>query len=71
MQTLPIERDIVRELKTRFNNNKIKVDDILEWSTSEEAVDKNLREGEIKLTCAGVFLAVKKELDKSLINETK
>lgn len=64
-KTLPIERMIVDSLRFRFNNPKIKVDDILEWSTSEETVDKNLREGEIKLPLCGVFVAVKKELDKS------
>lgn len=66
MKALPIEREIVSELQSRFRNRKIKVADILEWSTSEAAIDKNIREGEIKLQCAGVWVAVKKELDKNV-----
>lgn len=64
---LPIERMILDSLKFRFNNPKIKVDDLLEWNTSEEHIDKNLRpnEGEIKMECCGVWIAVKKELDLS------
>jgi len=64
-KTLPIERMIVDSLRMQFNNPKIKVDDILEWSTSEATVDKNLRIGEIKLEVCNVYVAVKKELDKS------
>ncbi len=63
-KTLPIERMIVDALRFRFNNPKIKVDDIQEWSTSEATVDKNLRDDEKKLTCCGVYIAVKKALDK-------
>lgn len=64
-KTLPIERMIVDALKMRFNNPKIKVDNILEWSTSEDVVDKNLREDEVKLHLCGVYVAVDKTLDKS------
>lgn len=66
-KTLPIETMIVNTLKFKFNNPKIKVDNILEWSTSEDQIDKNLRpdEGEIKMECCGVYIAVKKELDKT------
>lgn len=64
---LPIETMILNSLKFRFNNPKIKINDLLEWSTSEAAIDKNLRsqEGEIKMECCGVWIAVKKELDKN------
>ncbi len=41
-KTLPIERMIVAELQSKFNNTKIKVADIMEWSTSEKQVDDNL-----------------------------
>jgi hypothetical protein len=64
---LPIERMILNSLKFRFNNPKIKINDLLEWNTSEATIDKNLRpnDGEIKMECCGVWIAVKSELDKS------
>lgn len=65
MKTLPIEKMIVADLKERFNNPKIKVNDILEWVTSEKLRDENLRDGEIGLASCGVYIAVKKELDLS------
>lgn len=62
---LPIEKSIVFYLQRKLNNNKIKVEDILEWTTSEEMRNKNLQEDEMPLDCCGVFVAVKKSLDKS------
>ena len=64
---LPIEKDIVRKMQSQFNNPKIKIDDISEWSISAKVIDKNLRasEGEIRLPCCGVFIAIKSELNKN------
>lgn len=65
-KTLPIEKMIVDSLKFRFNNPKIKVDDIMEWSTSESVVNSNLRDDEVKLFICDVYVAVKKSLDKTI-----
>ena len=65
-KTLPIEKMIVEHLKFELINSKIKVDDILEWSTSEATIDKNIREDEIKLYLCGVYVAVSKTLDKRI-----
>lgn len=64
---LPIETMILNSLKFRFNNPKIKIEDLIEWNTSEDAIDKNLRpnEGEIKMECCGIWIAVKSELNKN------
>jgi len=58
-----IDRKILNELKVVARNPKIKNKDIMEWSTSEETVRKNLREDEdyYNLKSLGVHVAVKKQ----------
>lgn len=63
--TLPIERMIVEDLRVRLNNPKIKVDDLMVWSTSEILLDKAILENEIKIQSCGVFVAINERLDKS------
>ena len=66
MSMQSLEREILKEAKAVFNNSKLRLKDIMEWSNSEEAVKKNLRDVEVmaELPTLGVWVCVKKEHDK-------
>ena len=61
-----VEREILREAKQVFNNPKLRMKDIMEWSTSEEAVKKNLQDGEViaELPEIGVWACISEGNDK-------
>lgn len=65
MKILPIEKEIVNYAKSYYNNKKIKIDDILEWSSSEDVISKNLRDNEImtKMETYGIWFAIDKKMD--------
>ncbi len=62
----PLEKAIVQRLRLLLHNNKVKIDDVPEWSTDEKVVDGNLQHAEVKVSLPdlGVFCAVKKTVDK-------
>lgn len=64
MQT--IERVIVAEARTLLQNSKLRMKDLMEWSTSEDAIKRGLRDGELMfhLPDCGMWIAVKKEHSK-------
>jgi len=64
MKTL--ERAIVQELRTVLKNKKLTINQVLEWSTGEDQVKKNLQETDVlvHLPGTGVYCAVLKTLDK-------
>jgi hypothetical protein len=64
-----MERAILASAKVALNTRNLKMDDILEWSTSETAVKKNLRDGEVMLPLEdmGVWVAVKREKDMRVV----
>ena len=45
-------------VKEKTGRKKLRFKDILEWSTSESAVKKRLREGEEIVEVDGVFVAI-------------
>jgi hypothetical protein len=53
-----VENKIIEEAKGLLANPKLKLKDLLEWSTGEAAVKKNLQAGE------AAWIAVKTELNK-------
>ncbi|HUW35248.1 MAG TPA: hypothetical protein VM223_26865 [Planctomycetota bacterium] len=63
MQTL--EREILAEAKVVFNNPKLRLKDILQWSSSEKVVKDNLQAGEVMASLPiGVWICVAKAHDK-------
>ena len=42
-----LERQVWQEAKEVFNNPKLRLKDILEWSTSKAAVMRNMKTGEV------------------------
>lgn len=64
LQTL--EKKIWNEAKVVFNNPKLRLKDLLEWSTSEEAVKRNLQDGDViaQMPETQVWVAISKTLDK-------
>lgn len=66
MSMKSLERVIINELRTLVKNPKLRLKDLLEWSTSEGAVDNNLQGGEVKvhLPGIGVWCAIAKEHDR-------
>lgn len=56
-----IDRKILNETRNVAKNQKIRNKDIMEWSTSEEMVKKNLVSGEthFNLKNLGIHVAVK------------
>ena len=69
MSMATLERAILASAKDALNNRKLKMDDILEWSTSEAVVKKNLRDGEVALYLPdpGAWLAVSREKDMRVV----
>jgi hypothetical protein len=67
MSMATLERAILASAKTLLKNPKLKMSDIMEWSTSEEQVRGNLATGEkcYFVPDPGVCIAVKADLDKS------
>ena len=61
-----LESSILHELRSETRNSKLRLKDILEWSTSEAAVDKGMQDGEVKVALPGlgVWCAIAKEHDK-------
>ena len=63
-----VENNILWELQAVTGNYKLRLKDIMEWSTSEEHVKKNLRESEgekmIKVGGIGVWVAYKEPVKK-------
>lgn len=66
MSMATLERVILASAREVFKNRKLRMKDILEWSTSEEQVKKNLRDGEVYAHVAdpGAYVAIAKENDK-------
>lgn len=62
MSMRSLESAITREARVFFNNRKLRVKDLMEWSTGEIKP----HEGEViaKLPLNGVYIAVKTECDK-------
>lgn len=61
-----LERAIVREARVVLGNARFPLKDIAEWSSSEEAVKKNLTPNEVMLHLPGigVWIAVPKPADR-------
>ncbi len=66
MSMLELERRIWKEAKETFNNPKLRLKDILEWSTSEDGAKENLRDGEVMIgiPSLGVWVVILKKHDK-------
>lgn len=66
MSMKTLERAIVQELRTVLKNKKLTINQVLEWSTGEDQVKKNLQETDVlvHLPGMGVYCAVLKTLDK-------
>lgn len=66
MSMATLERAILAGAKVVFKNPKLKMKDILEWSTSEAQVKKNLGDGEAyaHVPDPGAYVAISKALDK-------
>ena len=65
MSMKTLESAVLKELRIVAKNNKIRLKDIMEWSTSEETVKENLRPNEEKLFHLPelkVWCAVKKDV---------
>lgn len=62
----PFEKKILEHLRFVVNNRNLKIDHLLEWSSDEATVDKNLRDGETKvhLTSLGIYCAIPNDQDK-------
>ena len=56
-----LERSIMRNIKVLAKNKKLGEKNLMEWSTSEEKVKRNVREGEVIYHDAlnGVWVAIK------------
>jgi sulfur transfer protein SufE len=60
-----IEKEIVVYLK-RFYNRDMKLKNLLEWSSSEKTIDKNLRDNENKYFIENMGLWIATDLHKLL-----
>lgn len=61
------EKDIVARLKFLLDNRSLKIDDVMEWSTSKDEVQKNIqpeKEIFVEVASLGVYCAVLKSADK-------
>lgn len=56
-----LERSVVKELKIITGNKKLGEKNLMEWSSSEDKIRKNLRDGEKIYFCPenGVWVAIK------------
>lgn len=63
MALLPIEREILAELRHITGRKKLKEKDLLEWSTDQSILAGNLRDGEVMVHCplSQVWAAIPKE----------
>ncbi len=63
-----LEKSVWAEAKKVFNNPKLRLKDILEWSTSEEAIKGNTGVDEVVAVMPelGVYVCVAKSNDKRL-----
>jgi hypothetical protein len=66
MSIATLEQAIVAAAQIELNNPKLRIKDIIEWSTSEKAVRKNAQEYEVvvHIPDPGVWIAVLKSADK-------
>lgn len=66
MSMATLERAVLAGAKLVLKNPKLKKGDIMEWSTSEEQVKKNLADDEVAVHVPdpGVWVAVGKTYDK-------
>lgn len=66
MSIQSLERAIVSGLRLEVKNPKLTINQVLEWSTSEEQVKKNLQPTDVmvELPGLGVFCAILKSVDK-------
>ncbi len=53
MSLRDIEKKILNEAKVTFNNPKLQLKDIIEWSTSEVAVEDGLERDEVMALLGG------------------
>lgn len=62
MSIRDFERSVIAEIKQITGHRKLRLKDLLEWSTVESVVKKNLREGEMMVHCPdlGVWAAIPK-----------
>jgi hypothetical protein len=51
------EKDLLKTINT-LNGTKYNYKNLAEWSSSEDVVKKNLRDGEIIYKAMGVFVAI-------------
>lgn len=66
MSVIALERRVWQEAKKVFNNPKLRLKDLQEWSTSEEAIRYRLEDGEVMAAMpqTGAWVAIPKEHDK-------
>jgi len=64
MSIATLEKTILAEAKARFQNRKLRIEDLMEWSTAEIEP----QEGEVVafLSGMGVWVAIRAELDRSV-----
>ncbi len=55
---LPIEKDILKVINV-FNGTKYNYKNLMEWSTSKEQVEKNIKPNEIIYIALGFYVAIK------------
>ena len=69
MSMATLERAILARAKIVFKNQKLRLKDILEWSTSEDQVKKNLGAGEVyaHVKDLGAYITIAKEHDYSFL----
>ena len=60
-----MQRRVWTRAKEVFNNPKLRLKDLLEWSTSEDAVKRNMESGDVmaEVSC-GIWVCVLKKHDK-------
>lgn len=65
MSLQSLERALWQKAKQVFRNPKLRLKDILEWSSSQVAVEGNLRDGEVMAKVSdGFWVAIAKKHDK-------
>ncbi len=64
-----VEKIIWQEAKKIFQNKKLRLKDILEWSTSEKQIRENLLDGEVMAQVLEFWAAVEKIHDKRTAKE--
>jgi hypothetical protein len=65
MSLATIERQVWGQAKEVACNKKLRLKDILEWSTSEQVVRDNMQEGEVVFPVSdGIWVCIPREMDK-------